>query len=184
MSREETKKIIMAMTVYYPNFKPSCDLGIMVDLWTDAFSDVAYEKVYTALKTYAKTDTSGFAPSIGALNNLICTIEERSSGEELNEMEAWALVSRALRNGLYASQEEYNRLPTLVQKAVGSPQNLHNWATTDYETIDTVIMSNFQRTYRSVLSQTKENRRMPLEVRTMIETKSVNPMLIEKGDYE
>lgn len=184
MNREETKKIIMAMTVYYPNFKPPCDLGIMVDLWTDAFNDVQYEKVYTALKTYVKTDTSGFAPSIGALNNLICTIEERSSGEELNEMEAWALVSRALRNGLYASQEEFNRLPALVQKAVGSPQNLHNWATTDYETIDTVIMSNFQRTYRSVVSQNKETRRMPAEVRAQLDVSKVSPLLIGKEDYE
>lgn len=183
MTREETKKIIQIITYTYPNFKPQ-DLTVMVNIWTEMFAETPYEKCATALKTYILSDTSGFAPSIGALNNLINTIEERAKGEELNEMQAWALVSKAIRNGVYGAEKEFNALPPLVQKAVGSAKNLHNWATTDYATIDTVVMSQFQRTYRGVVNQQKETRRMPTEVRQLIETADKTPYLLEKGDYE
>lgn len=177
MTREETQKIIMALVTYYPNYKP-VDFGTTIDLWCDAFVDKNYSDVALAVKTYVMSDTSGFAPSIGAINNLIATISERTNGNDLNELEAWSLVSKALRDSTYHSVERFNELPEMVQKAVGSPSNLHNWATTDIETIENVIASNFQRTYRAVLMQEKENRRFPREVRTAIEQNNTNERLM------
>lgn len=54
----------------------------------------------------------------------------------------------------------------------------------DTAEVNTVIMSNFQRTYRSLVSRQKETRRLPSEVKQMLEAKLNNPLLIEKGDYE
>lgn len=97
-------------------------------------------------------------------------------------MQAWALVSKALRNGLYGAEKEFNELPTTVQKAVGSPENLHNWATSDYETIETVIASNFQRTYRTVVEREKSNSMLPLEVRQKIEQIKVKAIGVNTTD--
>lgn len=192
MRKEETAKIIGAMMVYYPNYAP-IDNEMTITLWTDAFADYPYEAVAKALKTYAMSDKSGFAPSIGALNNIIQTVTEEVTNAYMNEMEAWNLVSKALRDGTYHAQERFDELPPLIQRAVGSPNNLHNWAQTDYETIDTVVMSQFQRTYRAEVSRAKETARYPLEIRTAIENHTpimgitatpVNTKLLEKGDYE
>lgn len=165
MTREETVKIIRIMCDCYPNYKPS-DLSETVDVWNMMLKDCVYEQVSVALKAYIRSDTSGFAPSVGQLIN---KLHEVQSPQELNEMEAWFLVSRALRNGYYGAVEEFNKLPPLVQKAVGSPDNLRNWALTDSKSIENVVQSNFMRTYRVVVNRAKEYQKMPKDIQALIE---------------
>lgn len=166
MTREETVKIIRIMCDCYPNYKPS-NLSETVDVWNMMLEEYSYSQISMALKTYVHSDTSGFAPSIGQLIN---KLHEVQSPQELNEMEAWLLVSRALRNGTYGAVEEFNKLPPLVQKAVGSPDNLRNWAQTDSESIENVVQSNFMRTYRTVVNRAKEYQKMPKDIKALIES--------------
>lgn len=165
MTRDETKKIIMVISASYPNFKPQ-DLRMTVDTWQMMLDEYSYTKVSMAVKAYIASDTSGFAPSIGQVIGLMNKIEKP---EELNEMEAWALVSRAIRNGYYGAEKEYEKLPTLVQKAVGTPGQLRNWSQTDTESIENVVQSNFMRTYRTVVKSSQEIARMPESIRNLIE---------------
>ena len=165
MTREETVKIIRIMCDCYPNYKPS-NLSETVDVWNMMLEEYSYSQISTALKTYVHSDTSGFAPSIGQLIN---KLHEVQSPQELNEMEAWSLVSKALRNGYYGAVEEFNKLPPLVQKAVGSPDNLRNWSQTDSGSIENVVQSNFMRSYRLVVNRENEIKKMPADVRTLIE---------------
>ncbi len=149
----------------YPNYKPS-NLSETVDVWNMMLEEYSYSQISTALKTYVCSDTSGFAPSIGQLIN---KLHEVQAPQELNEMEAWLLVGKALRNGTYGAVEEFNKLPPLVQKAVGSPDNLRNWAQTDSESIENVVQSNFMRTYRIVVNRAKEYQKMPKDIQALIE---------------
>ena len=165
MTRDETVKIIRIMCDCYPNYKPS-NLSETVDVWNMMLEEYSYSQISTALKTYVHSDTSGFAPSIGQLIN---KLHEIQSPQELNEMEAWSLVSKALRNGYYGAVEEFNNLPPLVQKAVGSPDNLRNWSQTDTNSIENVVQSNFMRSYRLVVNRENEIKKMPADVRTLIE---------------
>ena len=165
MTRDETVKIIRIMCDCYPNYKPS-NLSETVDVWNMMLEEYSYSQISTALKTYVHSDTSGFAPSIGQLIN---KLHEVQSPQELNEMEAWSLVSKALRNGYYGAIEEFNNLPPLVQKAVGSPDNLRNWSQTDTNSIENVVQSNFMRSYRLVVNRENEIKKMPADVRTLIE---------------
>lgn len=165
MTRDETVKIIRIMCDCYPNYKPS-NLSETVDVWNMMLEEYSYSQISMALKTYVCSDTSGFAPSIGQLIN---KLHEVQAPQELNEMEAWLLVGRALRNGTYGAVEEFNKLPPLVQKAVGSLDNLRNWAQTDSESIENVVQSNFMRTYRIVVNRAKEYQKMPKDIQTLIE---------------
>lgn len=165
MTREETIKLLMVIQSAYPSFKPP-DKTVAVDTWYTILKDMDYNVVQMGLRAYITSDTSGFAPSIGQLINTIYAIQ---NPQELNEMEAWFLVSRAIRNGYYGAVEEFNKLPPLVQKAVGSPDNLRNWALTDSKSIENVVQSNFMRTYRTVVNRENEIKKMPADVRTLIE---------------
>jgi hypothetical protein len=156
----------------YPNYKPN-NISEMVDVWCMMLEDYNYNQISVALKAYVTSDTSGFAPSIG---ELIAKIQMISQPQELNEMEAWSLVSKALRNGTYGAVEEFSRLPPTVQEAVGNPDNLRNWATSDYKAIETVIQSNFIKTYRSVTSRTEEIKRVPAEIQKLIEKVNQNSL--------
>ena len=171
MTREETVKIIRIMVDSYPNYK-SNDISETVDVWHMMLSDYDYNLVAMALKAYILSDTSGFAPSIGQLVGKIQTL---TKPQELNEMEAWSLVCDALKNCGYNYVEEYEKLPPLVQKAVGLPAQLQTWALTENLNKD-VIGSNFMRCYRIEVERQNEISKMPQNVRQMLEN-------ISNGSY-
>lgn len=185
MTREEAKKIIMIMSTSYPNYKPQ-DLTMTVDTWHMMLEDYAYNQVALALKAFVISDTKGFAPSVG---QLIDKLQKISQPEELNEMQAWTLVSAALRNGYYGAEEEFNKLPPLVQKAIGAPTQLRNWSQTNTESVENVVQSNFLRTYRSVLQRELDVSKMPAEIKDLIEAnqpklKTPAPAKIEQKNDE
>lgn len=149
----------------YPNYKPN-NLSETVDVWQMMLYEYSYNQVSIALKAYVTSDTSGFAPSVG---EIVAKIQLVSQPQELDGMAAWGLVSKALRNGTYGAVEEFNKLPPLVRRAVGMPDNLKNWATSDYQTIETVIQSNFLRTYETIVKRANEINRMPDNIKSLIE---------------
>jgi len=164
MTRDETKRIVMIIVSTYPNFKP-LDMSFTVDAWSTMLSDYSYNEIALALKAYVTTSSSGFAPDPGQIIDKIYMVEDFN---QLNEMEAWALVSKALRNGYYGAEEEYEKLPPIVQKAVGTVSNLRNWSQTDTESVENVIQSNFMRAYRTEIKRAHEAKRIPEEVRNLI----------------
>lgn len=164
MTREETIELLMMMQAAFPNYKPP-DKTVAVNTWFLMLADYPYQQVQMALKAYIVTDTSGFAPRIG---QIIDKIQMITSPAEMNEMEAWSLVSKALRNGNYKSREEFDKLPDLVKEAVGSPENIHNWAQTDIKSIESVIQSNFIKSYRLVVNRQKEMQKLPNDIKAMI----------------
>ena len=190
MTRDETIELLMMVQAAFPNYKPP-DKTVAVNTWFLMLSDYPYQQVQMALKAYIATDTSGFAPSIG---QIIDKMQMINSHSEQNEMEAWSLVSKALRNGNYKSREEFEKLPDLVKEAVGSPENIHNWAQSDIKSIESVIQSNFIKSYRLVVSRQKEIQKLPKEIKDIISgnnacdgnriEKSQNTMLETKEDPE
>lgn len=165
MTREETKKIIMVITYTYPNYKPQ-DLSVAVDIWADMLSEYPYEQVSVALKTFIATDTSGFAPSIG---QLIDCIHKNSpmTKEVLNANEAWALVTKAVRNSTYHAEEEFAKLPPIAQKAVGSAENLRNMASNS-EFNEDVEKSLFTRIYDTAIKREFELAKLPQNIKAVI----------------
>ena len=165
MTETEVRKLLAMTQAVYPNYNPP-SREAAVNAWLMCLSEYDNNVVMAAFKAYITTDTSGFAPSIGQLLDKLHAIQ---NPQELNEMEAWSLVSKALRNGYYGAVEEFNKLPPLVQKAVGSPDNLRNWSQTDTNSIENVVQSNFMRSYRLVVNRENEIKKMPADVRTLIE---------------
>lgn len=164
MTREETKKIIRIMCDSYPNYKPN-DLAEAIEVWTTMLEEYTYQQISVALKAYILADTSGFAPSIG---QLVSKVQEITQPKELNEMEAWALVSRALRNSGYNSESEYSKLPPVVQSAVGMSSQLKQWAL-DENYNEEVVMSQFVRAYRTEVARQSEFQKLPSEAQRFIQ---------------
>lgn len=164
MNVTEAKKIIASMIVSYSNYKPT-DVDYAATIWADMLSEYTYEQVDGALRSFIMSDKGGFAPSIGQLVEKIHTMTQP---QELNEMEAWSLVSKAIRNSGYNSTDEFAKLPSLVQKAVGLPSQLRTWAL-DENYNEEVASSNFIKCYRNELAKQRELQKMPQNVRNLIE---------------
>lgn len=164
MTRDEAKRIVAVITAAYPNWHPE-NLSLTVDTWAFALESFTYQQISTALKAFILSDTSGFAPSIGQLTGLL---DRLGNAPELSEMEAWGLVSNALRRSTYHAEAEFENLPEMVQQVVGSPAILRSWAQTDIQSVENVIQSNFMRTYRQELAKSREMRKIPSGVRAAL----------------
>lgn len=169
MTEEDVRKLLAMTQAVYPNYNPP-SREAAVNAWLMCLSEYDNNIVMAAFKAYMTTDTSGFAPSIGQLVDKLHAIQ---NPQELTELEAWSLVSKAIRNGLYGADEEFAKLPPLVQQAVGQPRCLTEWAMLGAED-KAVTQSNFMRTYRTVVCRAKELSKMPPEVRALIEKNNAN----------
>lgn len=164
MTIKEARKFVAVLMVTYPNYNP-IDEELAAETWAGVTEEYTYEQVDIALRSYMKTNTSGFAPTPGQIIDKIHTMTQP---QELNEMEAWSLVSKAIRNSGYNSVDEFAKLPLLVQKAVGLPSQLRTWAL-DENYNEEVVSSNFIKCYRNELAQQRELQKMPQNVCILIE---------------
>ena len=165
MTKKDANRIIGILQANYPDTtKDMTDEAYMVkvNLWADAFKDEPYELVAAAVKAYIANSTERFAPNIGQVKEQIWRL---THPDELTEGEAWALVQKAIRRAGYEAREEYDKLPLLVQKVVGSPNQLREWGLMNSETVQSVVASNFQRGYRIVQAREAAMEKTPLEIR-------------------
>ena len=169
MTEKEVRQLLAMTQAVYPNYNPP-SREAAVNAWLMCLSEYDNNVVMAAFKAYMTTNTSGFAPAPGQLIEILQTLTQPS---ELNELEAWSIVRKALKNCGYNSEQEFAKLPTVVQKTVGTPQQLKIWAC-DSEFNENVVSSNFIKTYRTEVKRTTELNKMPNDVRKLIEMVNTN----------
>lgn len=169
MERNDVQDFLAMVQGTYPNFNPP-DKTAAVNAWTMALGEYRRDEVALAFKLYMKSNTSGFAPTPG---QIIDNIHSMKQPEQINEMEAWALVAKALRNGAYHALEEYAKFPPAVQKAVGTHEQLRNWALDEYFNEESAKKS-FIFTYRAEVKREQELAKMSSDVRKIYETINQN----------
>lgn len=168
MTFEETLAIMSVLKAAYPNYYKDMkrsEAESIVSLWTEMFKDEPAEIVAVAVKAHIANDKKGFPPHIGAIKDAIIKITQP---KEMTEIEAWALVQKACRNAIYGAAEEYQKLPEVLQRLVGSPNQLKEWAMMDADVVHSVVASNFQRSYKVRAASEREVLALPSDVRQIV----------------
>lgn len=169
MTYDETLTIMSVLKAAYPNYYKDMrrsDADAIVALWVEMFKDDPVEIVAVAVKAHIATDKKGFPPHIGAIKEAIVKL---NTSDEMTELEAWALVNKATKNSTWNAKEEFDKLPPVIQRLVGSPQQLRDWAQMDSDTINSVVASNFQRSYKARAANEREFLALPQDVRQTME---------------
>ena len=82
---------------------------------------------------------------------------------------------KATRRSILNSKEEFEKLPPILQRLVGSPSKLKEWALMDADTVNSVVASNLMRSYKVIAEKEKEFQALPSNVRAVLESaKKVN----------
>lgn len=165
MTAEQTGIIMDILTTAYPRFyngPDAPDMGQTLMLWTEMFRDDDVAIVAAAVKALIASDEKGFPPHIGAVKKYIRVLTDT---EEMTELEAWRCVSKALRNSTYGAKEEFAKLPPIVKKLVGSPEQMRTWGMMESDTVHSVVASNFQRSYKIVSAREREFAKLPQDVK-------------------
>ena len=164
MTVTETKKALAVIQEIYPRFMDGRHADTTVTVWAKMFQSEEYAQVEAAIMAFVVADIKGFAPSIGQIKDKLAQMRADTT---LDEAGAWALVAKAMQNGIYGSEKEFAKLPCDVQRAVGSASQLRDWAMMDTETVNSVVCSNFMRSFRARAAHTRELQKLPESVRQM-----------------
>lgn len=170
MNQTETLKIMAILRGAYPAFYRDMsrkEAESVVALWAEMFAEDDVAIVAAAVKALIATDDKGFPPHIGAVKAKVRQITQPSG---MTPQEAWNLVAKAIRNSAYESREEYDKLPREVQRLVGSPNQLRDWALMDSDTVHSVVASNFQRSFSIRQKADNDFKALPRDVQAMIGT--------------
>lgn len=177
MTREQFKVLVKAMKAVYtnPGFIPDQDA---FDVWYSMLKDLDYAIASRAVQMHLQTEES--PPTVAGIRKQSVKLKADET-DDLNETAAWSLVLKAIRRSTYYSEEEFAKLPPVVQRAVSSPRQLREWATledVDGKTL-TVIQSNFQRTFRAEQQRERERNKLSPDVLRLMRPLN-NPKIEDK----
>ena len=163
MTRDETKQILYIMTTIWANFRPKLT-SEFVNVWHEMLGDMDFRVAAAGLKAYAQQDRSGFAPSVGQLRGAAVDLVK---GQEITDAEAWNLVVKAVSRSTYYAEEEFNKLPEAVQRAVGGPDTLRSWAMSEEDL--NFARGAFLRSFQTEQDRNRERSQMSGDLLALID---------------
>lgn len=168
MERADVLAVMAILKAAYPGYYKGMsrkDADGIVGLWTDMFAEDDPAAVGAAVKALIATDAKGFPPHIGAVKEKLRQISQPA---QMSPAEAWGMVWRAVQRSGYNSREEFDRLPETLRRLVGSPEQLKAWSQMDADTVQSVIGSNFQRSYTARRKADADYNALPADVKQML----------------
>lgn len=144
----------------YPTFLNGRNSETTFGIWMYLFDTETYEEMMSALNAYACRDTKGFPPPIGALKELVW----QQRNERISEQAAWEMVRHQLNGSSAHPRENFEKLPEIVRRCVGTPQTLMRWGQMDENDLETVVASNFKRTFRETVTKKREHDVLPISL--------------------
>lgn len=164
MTRDEFKILVKAMKAVYSSENFIADKDAF-DVWYGLLKDLSYEQANLAIQKYMATEK--FPLTIADIRTKATEIIAPAE-ESMSELQAWALVQRAIKNSGYHSEEEFEKLPEACKIAVGTPANLREWALMDSNQVATVEQSHFIRNYRAAVQRIKDDAKLPEKMKLLI----------------
>jgi len=173
LTAQESSKILTILKGAYPRFYKDMtrdEVAVTIKLWTRMFADDEYRLVAAAVETYIASDEDGFPPSIGAIKAKIRLL---TNPDMPTALEGWAMVRKAMR--VYGYVEKFHALPEYIQKIVGSPSQLYDWARMDMNDLQ-FAQANFIRMYNARMKDIREREAIPKSVLAFIQSARIGEL--------
>lgn len=187
MTKEEMTKVLSFLKKAYPFFYKDItpkEGEEIADLWYEMFKEDDVVLVIKAVKLFIKSDRKGFPPVIGVIKAKMEEIVEASNSQQISEFEAWQMVKCAVKNSLYNSKEEFDKLPPIIQRVIGDHHTLKNWAETDRAQLETMVQSFFIKSYKSACEQENNYEKLArhIGINSEIQNKALEAPLNNEND--
>jgi len=168
MSKKEISKIILILKTAYPYaFKDmgESEIESMVNLYQELFKNNTYQEVSKAIVNII--NTSEYMPTIATIKSKIYEIK---NPRQESDTELWEKLLSAIRNSSYHSEEEFEKLPPVIQEYIRSPRQLQELAIMDSEKIHTIVKGQFLKQIEVIKQNFKENE---IEGKNLLQDKNV-----------
>lgn len=169
MSRKEIIDILGILKVAYPRFYANMtkdEAEKTINLWCEMFKNDVPELVAIAVKKLIIE--LQYPPTIADIKSTMYKLVDKTE----DNTDLWNRFLKALKNSGYNSKTEFEKLPEIVQRFVGSPERLRDYAMMDLNTVNTVVKGQFLKQIDSLKVKQKENLMLPRETKDIIEALS------------
>lgn len=176
MNKEQVIKLLMLLQTAYPRFyvnQTKDELAGAVDLWHDMFKNENANLVFAATKELL--GSLKFPPAIADIKEKMYDL----TNNEVDNVDLWNELDKAVRNCLYNTQQVFEGLSPLVKKFVGSPAQLRELAMSDTDTFCTVTKGQFLKQVEILKKREKEKNMMLPESRALLEKLTDDFKLLE-----
>lgn len=170
MNKSQTLKLLATLKVAYPSFYQNAgtqELDDVVELWTAMFAEDDPQLVTAAAKAFIATDTKGYPPHIGAIKERMRFLTKEDMPTPL---EAWNGIWKTVAEHNGYVGDAFNALHPIVRAIIGSVSTLRKWREMPSETLESVISSNFQKSYRERVKEKQDYEALPADVRRLYDT--------------
>lgn len=178
MDVKETAAVMAILKIAYPRYyanTTTAEAKETLNLWHTMLAEYPADMVNAAIKALIATNV--YPPTIA---DVISSIKQLTQKKNMSEVAAWGLVKNAIRNSAYHSVEEFDKLPPEIQETVGNPMVLREWAMSDDESTETVIASNFMRSYKAKVKERKKFDAIPSDIKALLIKNTENMKLEAK----
>lgn len=169
MTREETGKILGYIKGAFPKYYYNIDAQTFkqqIITWTDVLKDYPIDRVFMGVKSYISAEKDGFPPSPGQIIEYMHRAENPGNRSGID---AWRLVCRAINSPRDQMKAAFATLPETIQHVLGSPDTLLAWGNVDTEHFETVIQSNFLRSYEAQVRREHIEHKIPENLRISLD---------------
>lgn len=167
MTREEVIKILTILKANYQNLYRNIskkEAEDIIELYQMMFKNCDYKLVNLAVAELI--NTFQYPPTIADIKNKMYELSSRDDDKSTSEL--WDKLLKAIRNGTYGYEKEFEELPMEVKEFVREPFQLHELASIDSNTIHTVVKGQFLKQVETIKQRQKEINMMLPETRKIL----------------
>ena len=177
MTDKEAAMIMAILHTAFPAFYrdvTDADATFAANLWAEMFADDPAAEVAAAVKAIIATQIEGFPPTIGAVKEKMRILK---NPQRMTAQDAWVCVQKAASGSI-----RWADLPSPVQRAIGSQAILNEWQMIDSNSFNTVIYSNFVKSFRDYEEKESVTAKLPPSVKRMISDVADSMKMLNEGN--
>lgn len=147
MEKKDVITALATMRQTYPRFYQTMQSSeaaeAVVNIWYEIFKDDDVTLFNRAILTLFQT--LEFPPTIADVRKQMSKMVEAYNNEP-SAMDEYNAIRKAIKSSTYYSSENFEKLPEIAKKFVGSPMQLKEWATSENFNED-VLRGQFLKQY-------------------------------------
>lgn len=166
MTKDEVIAVLKILKTSYPRFYANMTKDEMIstiDLWTEMFEHENPALVAAAVKNLI--NTFKWPPTIADIKEHMYKLTEQDTDTPI---ELYNSIKKAISNSNYNSFKEFEKLPELCKKFVGTPSQLKEWAL-DPNFNDGVLRGQFLKQFEILKQREKDNKLMLPETKQIVQ---------------
>lgn len=163
---------------FYQTTQSNEDVNMTIDIWYDVFRNDNVDLIKVAVKSLIQH--LEYPPTIADVRKEMGKLVGTATNEDL-AIDEWNKIRQAIKSSGYYAKENFDTLPEIAKRFVGTPQQLKDWAISE-DFNSEVLRSQFLKQYEVLKEREKYTASLNNNPQLQkILNQITNPKMLEMG---